>query len=332
MSALDKILVQRLEELSEASKDLNMAERIRLHLEEVKGKQQIETVSIEDQIAQIEKNLGKLRKRLIVMSEIVEISLETLEGDDREEEDSNSDDEDEIKALQAIGKKIKVLSTQKKDLLDKKRQLALIEHNEIEKFYDVLANFRVKFKELTLEQKQKLIGLLAKNAEIQVLSPHWLQFTIEWTEAILERADVCIIWRDFATKKDTEYTQEEMDILREMYPQHRDGSDILKRLPHRTWNSIRKTMYINGIKREVWGGRTFPSTLTWNDATAFGEVKFQETIDMALEAEKACRGKEEKRKRLLYPFWMFPADVTELYEHSDLLGMPQGIATIIERL
>ncbi|HLG61462.1 MAG TPA: hypothetical protein VKY19_05995 [Ktedonosporobacter sp.] len=51
---------------------------------------------------------------------------------------------------------------------------------------------------------------------------------------------------------------------------------------------------------------------------------------MALEAENACKSKEQQR--LLYPFRLFPTDATELCAYSDLLGMAQGIATIIERL
>lgn len=190
----------------------------------------------------------------------------------------------------------------KQNLLNKKRQLALIEAQQIDRFYDTLNNFSEKFPLLLEEDQHQLIHSLIKRIIVKDLSPHWVQLVVEWSEAVslLDRPDVCLVWRNISATVGG-LTEEELQIIQEMYSQA-DRLALMKRLPQRSWLNIKKGARLLKVKYPptcVAAG--FPLTMCWADMVAW------ECPEQAIAVAQTLLSQQKKKGRFLAGHWLFPA-------------------------
>jgi hypothetical protein len=142
------------------------------NIEAVRAQQAQTALTIEEELAGFEAQIVELRTRLV--------SLETILKDEE--------------TIEALGSKLNGLIDERNALKEKKRALGLINgQEEVTEFYDTIGNVKALFYKRTLEQQQKLFGLLTDKVEIVPISPHWLRITIHWIGSMFNRPDVCLL-------------------------------------------------------------------------------------------------------------------------------------------
>ncbi|HEU5380432.1 MAG TPA: hypothetical protein VFV38_33830 [Ktedonobacteraceae bacterium] len=333
--ALDQVLVRRLGEFAEQDMAHDMAKRIKERLKQVRSQQLKDTVSLDDQIKNIDSKLTRLRKRLVILTEVLDLDEEQKENQWPRE---NEEDDEEAKAIKAIGTEIRRLAVDKQILTDKKKKLALIQESDIERYYGVLENFHDQFPKLTLEEQQKLIGALAKSIDLEELSPHWLKLTIQWSESLLIRPDVCLIWRSIPSRSGGMQDWEREIMLRH-YPSCQNLDELLQQLPNRTLGQIYTWASKGrlGLKREISSKPSLPNNLCWNDVQVVGDK--ERALQMARQAEaeqikqgkKGGKGKKSKEQTFLYPFWLFPANLALAVDEDSYEEKEHSLARVFVR-
>lgn len=284
-TSVDNIVVERLRALVEA--DRAIAERIEKNLQSIRAKQVEDCISIDDQIASLNISLAKLRKRLLTLSDILE------DESGKETNGLSQEETEEEKALRAIGDKIKELAAQKRALEEKRQRITTVKGpEEIRQFYDALSNFDAKWPELTIEQKQRLLGLLTKKVTIEPVSTHWLRLSIEWIGPVYNRPDVALIWRTKGTRQ-PKFTSEERATLVKLYPTAKP-SEILQALPNRTWGSINFIAPELNVQRSPEARHAnsvdVPPYATWEDIKIFPSIEEGKQVIM----DMMTRCKNEK--------------------------------------
>jgi DNA invertase Pin-like site-specific DNA recombinase len=103
----------------------------------------------------------------------------------------------------------------------------------------------------TILQKRRVIKSVVTTVTISRVSPSWLMVEITWKGigSMLPMTDIGYLWLPGAANVD--WSQEEIDILREMYP-YEHADTILERLPYRSWRAIIKYASGHSIKRQVF--------------------------------------------------------------------------------
>jgi Recombinase len=84
-----------------------------------------------------------------------------------------------------------------------------------------------------MDRKRRLIHIVTDAITLEEIADGWLRLTIYWSELVGGMIEHCYIWRT----NGSEWTQEELDILREHYPTA-SKDDVLRYLPKRSWNAI----------------------------------------------------------------------------------------------
>ncbi len=281
---IDRIVTDRVAALSKADNEL--ADKIKEYFTALRNAQPTEFSSIDAQLKTIEDQIAVARARILDLGEAIDGTT-----------------------LVELGKKIKELESNQNQLTLKRKSLTKIRDlGEIDKFYRVLRNFEERYAKLDLEEKQRLLRLLAKNAVLERLSPHWLKLTINWIGAISTRPDVTYIWRSVPATQDTP-SPEEIEIIRRVYPACERHSDLLRLLPLRSWNAIERTASENNIsrKRQV-NSIDVPKGVTWRDISVFEDEEKAKTFVSA--AIEECKDS----KQLYSALWALNPDLKGLEE------------------
>lgn len=282
---LDGILVDRLRDLIAA--DVTIADRVKAYLEDVLTQEVQATISIKDQLASINSKLSVTRRRLTPLN--------------NELSDTQEDDDLFVSLTRIANGLVK----QREQLLAKKDTvLAVRGPNEVAKFYSVLSHFDVQWPKMSLDEQQRLIDILVHTFEIDVLTPHWLSVKVRWLDAVTPRPDVAITWRVQASMVDRNYAEEEIALLREMWPTLPCWSALLQRLPKRSYGNLATLAAQRGISKTPRVSRAipdFPPRACWADLSVVPDpIEARHLIDLA---QAACKT-EQKR---MYPIWALPA-------------------------
>jgi hypothetical protein len=266
------------------------------NIEAVRAQQAQTALTIEEELAGFEAQIVELRTRLV--------SLETILKDEE--------------TIEALGSKLNGLIDERNALKEKKRALGLINgQEEVTEFYDTIGNVKALFYKRTLEQQQKLFGLLTDRVEIVPISPHWLRITIHWIGSMFNRPDVCLLWRQNGARGPL-LKQWELDLIRQQYPTCKRYTDLLMLLPNRTWAGIRKIVRDTlNIRKPFNVNRCiadFPINACWADIMALPKYERTEALKMVREAAGKC----DRRIVTVFPFWLLPASTLGIdYEHIE---------------
>ncbi|GHO89378.1 hypothetical protein KSZ_73840 [Dictyobacter formicarum] len=292
VDVLDREFISRLRMLIKA--DLHIADRVKEHLTRVAKQQAGECISIQDQLAEIDRKLVAYHKRLTLIDEI-------KTGDQKQ-------DEQVVKGILVSMKSL----NQKKAALEHKQQTVnhVKTEKEIQEFYDVLSNFDDKWPKLSWEKKQFLIDELTYKVEVEPLTPHWFKLYVEWRDIINPRPDVAIVWRANGAQIDKKFTEQEIEIIRRVYPTCTLLTDLLMQVPTRTMASIYSYLKQWGIKSDpAFPMKTdFPKNACWIDLSV--------TPDPVQSLDYICKGIEicRREKKMAHAFWLLSADPQAIFE------------------
>lgn len=329
--ALDVIIVRRIEEFCTVDQTHDMAQRVKNRLEQIRKRQTHDYAYIETELQRLDREIAAFRRRLVTVVNVFGISEEQAIGIGKVQKNEKEED-DEVKLVKDLKDKIEKRKAAQQNLLSKKQQLALIDEQQIDRYYEVLNHFSEKFSLIPYEEQHQLISSLIKQITIKDLSPHWLQVTVEWSETVslLDRPDVCLIWRNLPIRAG-KFTEEETQIIQEMYPRGDDRLEIMQRLPNRSWVNIRKLAKALNVRRKPTNDPIgFPSNLCWSDITAWG---YPEQA-IALANELATPQKKQEAVSFLAEQWLFPAALVQSgnelhYQEGDqgreVFAVPAGI-------
>jgi len=281
--ALDPLVVSRLGELVRA--DAGIAARFREHCERLLLQHAVNTVSIEDTVAEIDRKVAALRRRVTVLS--MEVGG-TEDGD---------------KVIVDLVKSINGLLKEKATLLQKKDQTALVRGpEEVEEFFNLLSNFEEQWNRKPLMKRKRLIDICIRSITLDVITPHWMNLEISWLSAIIPRGDHALLWRAKGSANKP-LTEEEKATLREAWPIATTYSEILKRLPSRSIIALQEYATLGQIHRQpgIQAKADVPDTACWADVA----IDSDETVALALikAGIDVCR----KEKKGAHAFWTTPA-------------------------
>jgi len=282
---IDNMVVQRLRDLADA--DAEVAERLKKHLEKVLKQQVTSTVSIADQLAEIERKLAILHRRFDAVNN-------ELKG---------TKEEDQLVA--SIVRKINGLTKQKELLLSKKDSVTLVNGpEEAEQFYNTLRNFDANWPELPLEAKQRLMDVCIQKIEMHPTTPHWMELRIQWLTAITPRPDLALVWRTNGSQIDKLFSAQELAILREVWPTATSWSEILMRLPTRSIATLKTLASNHGIRKQpgYLAKADYPYNACWADLQAVSDAA--DAFQKIKEAIEVCR----REKKGAHALWVLPAD------------------------
>ena len=207
----DTIVISRLKALEAADK--NIQEKVKVALEQLHAQQADDFVSIHNQLEAIQKQLLENAKKRMKTS--VDDPMYAMLEDEKKE----------------------LMQTQK-SLEAKKERLGIMDSPEEKALlHSLLGNFDQVWAELPFEKKQRAFNILINRIEIEVVSMHWLRLTIDWLDAICPRLDIAYIWKAHSSRMGV-FTEEEDTIIRQYY-YDAPKIDLLKRMPKRSWGSIR---------------------------------------------------------------------------------------------
>lgn len=316
----DGFIIARLKELSDTDK--NIAKKIEQGLSDIQTKQATDFVSIEHTMIALEARKKKIQKRLRTISAV-------LDDDDSEEDDD---------VVTALATELQEVKQHIQELEAKKKKLNIVDgQEELEKFYGVLSNFDQAYPKMKLDDRQKLFSLLVRKVEINYLSPHWLEVSIHWLSALSIRPDKALLWRN-NPKSFGKITPEEDLIIKE-HIATAPVSQMLKLLPNRTWDTIKRYQEKLDIKRKAEGTSDhLPHNACWLDLCPWEDGRYL-MGNMASTIEAINRGAKATTKQFntLHMMWLYPSSLGR-YEQLALDGMfqpsimPPTYSTILTNL
>ena len=209
---------------------------------------------------------------------IKELSLVDLE----ELQDEMEGEEEEDDRLTQLAKQLADYAVQKNKLIEKKNNLNIIDgEEEVKEFYDVFSNFDTQYPKMKLDRQQKLFNILVQHIEIEPLTPHWIQLSIHWLPALLDRPDRALVWRKVGGRD--KWSDVEIELLHEKYHKT-DILALLQFFPTHSYDSIRTVANRKGLRRK--GAKKndvpYPTTASYQDLAPNGEYLFgdlQKTVD-----------------------------------------------------
>jgi len=248
---LDEIIIQRLCDL--AQYDVDMADRIKAAWERRKSDSQDEAQSLKIQIERADAQIVRLDK--LLTDPAVPLSPDT------ERRYLSKLQEAETHRAQLRAKQAR----QQQDLVD-----------VIPNFHFVLSHLVMEYKSLSLEGQKRLARQVIQEIKLNIISPHVLLLHVTWQTGIAACPDVALIWRGSSSNVAEDWTDEEDEIVRRLYPKS-SQLEIMEAFPNRAWSRICNRGHDLGIKRQVRHAgphrfNRFHRTLCFNDLDAIAHL------------------------------------------------------------
>jgi hypothetical protein len=138
--------------------------------------------------------------------------------------------------------------------------------------HSLLPDIASQWNKLPFDVRLRFVGALVQKVVLSQVAPSWLKVEIYWKEVIGNFVDTGHFQRDASNR--TIWSQEEIDILRQMFPMA-DAAEILEALPDRSWKGITYRAQRLGIKRER-GARPNSIHVTRTDYRTLEDKKYEE--------------------------------------------------------
>ncbi|HEU5375296.1 MAG TPA: recombinase family protein, partial [Ktedonobacteraceae bacterium] len=289
----DLLVTDRLRQLIEA--DITIATKVKKYLEEVLAQQAKDSISIDDQLAEIKRKLSVARRRLGILNR----------------ELSGTEEDDAL--VVSLTKSVNSLIRQQNQLCNKKNSdIKIHGTKEVEKIYNVLMYFDKNWPGMTLDAKQRMMDALITQIDVDVLTPHWFTVRIRWLDVVTPRLDKALVWRVQPAMTSRSFTEEEKKILQEIWPTAPSWSSVLKYIPRRTPSALLVCASRMGILKDTTPGRPrtiadFPSHACWDD------LKVDEDAHLALSLIQEAIQKCKEENRGMYAMWVVPASLMDLH-------------------
>lgn len=190
--------------------------------------------------------------------------------------------------------------------------------------------FPVQWPKLSLEQQQKLIGLLVRKIEVTSLSPHWIQLTVHWIGAVSPHAsmrpDPALIWR-FIPAHLPPIEDWELALLKQRYSLTQRREDLLSQLPLRTWQALSKQAHLLHLKKpyQRFPDDDIPEYACWNDVCAIPDR--QEALRMIRDAKMSCPILPTSEPIARFGFFLLTSKRSAAAAFSFLI--PRSIITVV---
>ena len=290
----DSLVIERLKALEKA--DIQMKDKVKETLEAVYNQQSADFVSVHEQLKGIEAQLvDNAKKRMRTSADDPLYAMLEVEKSD--------------------------LVQRQSQLEAKKDKLGIVDSpEEIARLHSLLGNFEAVWPTFDLVQRQRTFSLLINRIEIEVVSPHWLRLTIDWQDAVCPRLDIAYIWKAMPSGH-RDFSDKEKEIIRQYYSSS-SRLDILKRLPDRTWYSLRGQAMDMELNRDFLANDDLLPSVCYRDLVPGDneEYLFRDYYTTVGYIREAVQNSSRASKPL-YPFWILSESVEDLmslvYSHLE---------------
>lgn len=283
MLPFEQAIVERLSDLAEHDKEL--AERLRKYFAAQKGSNTTNRNLIIEDIQKLQKKYNHLQ--WLKTDESLGQTVQQIQ--------------EIVKEQQDIMHKIEVAQLELKKLDTQQPATA------VPRFYDVLGDVAVEFWKQDLDHRRKMLRLLIKNIQVEILSPHVYALCVNWISPVAPRGDSALLYRGTCPRK--YWSEEEKERLRVLYPRGK-REDILRAYPDCSWYMIIDRAYSLGIKREVQEEGLLHKTLTFQDWAAtcqYYEIDQESIEGEAMLALLNKQADQTHRGDLAFQ-WLIPAN------------------------
>jgi hypothetical protein len=117
-------------------------------------------------------------------------------------------------------------------------------------FYHILSHLPEEHKRLSSEGKKRLARQVIQDIRLNTLSAHLFLLQVTWQTGIAVCPDVALVWRGKGQAIAGDWTEEEDEIMRAMYPSN-PQAEIMQALPRRSWHRINKQAVVLGLHRHI---------------------------------------------------------------------------------
>ncbi len=285
---IDDIFLERVKALAIA--DRHIAQTIEQSIRSLEEQHIEETVSLEDQLA----NVGLEIKKMLAFLHDEILSLTAKEKAD-------------------YNKTLAGLRGREQELLEAQGQAKQVDlKKDFQELEDLLADIPGQLDGSTMVRKQKLAKLITESVTIEEVSVHWLRLTVLWRGPLANRPDVCLIWRQRGRRSE-DWRLTEDEYIKANYPDG-DKLEMLEALPSRSWNMIYQRALTLGVHRHINTLNTLPQNVTIEDVNVIPERK----MALKLVAEAAKRGNRS------YGIWLYSAGLADFACEVDQQNLTTG--------
>jgi hypothetical protein len=195
----------------------------------------------------------------------------------------------------------------------KKSELAQLQNPDgvVHNFYYVLSHLPTEFARLTPDDQKRMARQVIKQIRLNIISPHLFLLHVEWQNGIAACADLALVWRGMSAKSAEEWTREEDERMRHLYP---SGSqvEIMRVLPEWAWNRILERAQVLGLRRALSHAGPHPfnvyhRTMSYQDLEAAANLA--DGPEQQSHLRQAVSGLARRTVRgALSAYWLFPLD------------------------
>ncbi len=226
-------------------------------IEQETTKQRGVVSSIAMQLTQLEQKQESLvDERLAIRSQIRAIK------DDKERAQFEAEMQP---TLDTLSQKVYQLAQVKEKLLEKQEETAknqaLDTARKYATFQTELYHLVASWDEKPFKVRCEFVNLFVTRSEITLPASHFVQLVISWAHPGWG-ADTLYIFRKHGASP--YWTQPERELIRQHYPQTA-REELLRMLPEKTWDSIKKEAMGKHIKRTIATASPIPENLSWSD-------------------------------------------------------------------
>jgi hypothetical protein len=117
-------------------------------------------------------------------------------------------------------------------------------------FYHVLSHLPVEYKCLSQEGRKRMARQVIEDIRLNALSSHLFLLHVTWQTGIAVCPDIALVWRGMSPNTGDDWTPEEDDIMRSLYPKGAQV-ELMQALPQRGWNRILERAQMLGMRRAI---------------------------------------------------------------------------------
>jgi hypothetical protein len=166
-----------------------------------------------------------------------------------------------------------------------------------------------------------------QDIRLNTLSPHLFLLHVTWQTGIAVCPDVALIWRGMTpTNPDTDWTPEEDEIMRALYPRTLQV-ELMRALPQRAWNQILGRAHLLGLHRRAASQgiprplNVYHHTVRYDDLEAAASLT-DDPVHQEFLHEQVDALARQTTRGTLSAYWLLALDSVGYAGNAEFKGTP----------
>lgn len=195
----------------------------------------------------------------------------------------------------------------------------------IPNFYHTLSHLPDEHERLAPEGKKRLARQVIRDIRLNMISAHLFILQVTWQTGIAICPDVALVWRGMSHATVGDWTPEEDEIMRRMYPVS-PQVEIMQALPYRAWNRIKQRAKVLRLRRNAPQNgphpiNVYPDTMRYDDLETAARLVDDPTQQDRLRELVNALAQQTVRGGLSAHWWL-PLGAVSYVQNAESNGLP----------